>query len=179
MAKAWHFQSMPRDRARCNGKKRRRARITDAWAALERLVKADDAVSVDGRLLRRHHPIGEGRQRETGPWRTSLRGTATWRQPPKGARKPPLNGRFHDLYPYLYRGGGAPAGWPLTLPAVANGKPNGERRDGPCNSAFPLGGECRGKCDADGCRLGSDGRGDLARHGRPAHRAALARSRRP
>ena len=60
------------------------------------------------------------------------------------------------------------------LPADANGKPNGGRRDGSCNSAFPLGGECRGECDADGCRLGADGRGDLAGHGRPAHRAALA-----
>ena len=31
-----------------------------------------------------------------------------------------------------------------------------------------------GECDADGCRLGSDCRGDLARYGRPAWRAALA-----
>ena len=39
-----------------------------------------------------------------------------------------------------------------------------------------LGGECPGECRAHGCRLGADGRGDLARHGRPAWRAALARS---
>ena len=40
-----------------------------------------------------------------------------------------------------------------------------------------LGGECSGECSAHGCRLGADGRGDLARYGRPAHRAALARRR--
>ena len=33
------------------GRKRRRDRIADARAALERLVKAGDAVSVDGRLM--------------------------------------------------------------------------------------------------------------------------------
>ena len=33
------------------GRKRRRDRIADAHAALERLVRAGDAVSVDGRLL--------------------------------------------------------------------------------------------------------------------------------
>ena len=33
-----------------------------------------------------------------------------------------------------------------------------------------------GECSAHGCRLGADGRGDLARYGRPAWRAPLARS---
>ena len=61
-------------------------------------------------------------------------------------------------------------GWPLpssTLPAPT-GNPNGGRREGTCNSAFPLGGEC----GAHGCRLGADGRCDLARYG-----AAQARDR--
>ena len=52
------------------------------------------------------------------------------------------------------------------------------RRDArrPPSRALPLGGECSGECSAYGCRLGADGRGDLARYGRPAWRAALARS---
>ena len=40
-----------------------------------------------------------------------------------------------------------------TLPAPT-GNSNGGRRDGPCNSAFPLGGEGNG---APGCRLGANG----------------------
>ena len=40
-----------------------------------------------------------------------------------------------------------------------------------------LGVEGSVECRAHGCRIGSDGRRDLTRHGRPAGRAALARSR--
>ena len=43
-------------------------------------------------------------------------------------------------------------------------------------TALPFGGERSIERSADGCRLGADGRGDLARYGRPAWRAALARS---
>ena len=41
---------------------------------------------------------------------------------------------------------------------------------------LPLSLGCKGRSErsADGCRLGADGRGDLARYGRPAHRPALA-----
>ena len=74
-----------------------------------------------------------------------------------------------------------PAAWPLTLAAAANGKPKTERLYGAVtlsgadlNATFPLGGEFSGECSTHGCRLGSDGRGDLTRHGRPARRAALA-----
>ena len=42
---------------------------------------------------------------------------------------------------------------------------------------LPLGVKGGGEGSAHGCRLGADGRGDLARHGRPAWRAALARRR--
>ena len=41
---------------------------------------------------------------------------------------------------------------------------------------LPLGRQCRSERSAHGFRLGADGRGDLARHNRPAWRAALARS---
>ena len=40
-----------------------------------------------------------------------------------------------------------------------------------------LGGEGRIEGGANGCRIGSDGRGNLARHGRPAGRASLAGAR--
>ena len=49
-----------------------------------------------------------------------------------------------------------------------------ERDAGWRRLSLTLGGECRIEGRADGCRLGSDGRGDLARYVRPAGRAALA-----
>ena len=56
------------------GKERRRARIADARAALERLVKNGDAVSVDGRLL---PPLPPAPHRGTA----TARGVhATWRR---------------------------------------------------------------------------------------------------
>ena len=48
--------------------------------------------------------------------------------------------------------------------------------DGPRLLPLPFGGERSIEGGADGCRLGADGRCDLARYGRPAVRAALARS---
>ena len=48
-------------------------------------------------------------------------------------------------------------------------------RDAGCRPlSLTLGGERGIEGRAHGCRLGADGRGDLARYGRPAHRAALA-----
>ena len=55
-------------------------------------------------------------------------------------------------------------------------RPPSHGRAVPVVLPLPLGCKGRSERSADGCRLGADGRGDLARYGRPAWRAALARS---
>ena len=55
-------------------------------------------------------------------------------------------------------------------------RPPSHGRAVPVVLPLPLGCKGRSERSADGCRLGADGRCDLTRHGRPAWRAALARS---
>ena len=53
-------------------------------------------------------------------------------------------------------------------------RPPSHGRAVPVVLPLPLGCKGRSERSADGCRLGADGRRDLARYGRPAHRSALA-----